>query len=164
MKNYDAPWSRSLVVISALTSLLCVGISLGLVWNNRGAFPWPGVLPLGVLGAAALFTVRGYTLLPGAVLVHRLCWSTRLPLSGLELARFEPDAMCGSIRTFGNGGLFSFTGYFRNTTLGSYRAYVTDLRRTVVLRFSGRVVVLSPAGPEDFVAQLGRPEMGAPDR
>lgn len=156
MKNYDARWSRSLIVISSLVSLLCVGLSWGLGWRNRGAFPWPAALPVGILAGAALFTIRGYAIVPGAILIHRLFGSTRLPITELESARYEPDAMRGSIRTFGNGGLFSYTGYFRNDGLGSYRAYVTDLQRTVVLRFPGRVVVLSPAAPEDFVGELSR--------
>ena len=56
-----------------------------------------------------------------------------------------------SIRTFGNGGLYSFTGWFRNTALGAYRAFVTDPHRTVVLHFPTRTVVVSPSAPEDFV-------------
>jgi hypothetical protein len=52
---------------------------------------------------------------------------------------------------FGNGGLFSFTGLFRNRSLGTYRAFLTDLHRTVVLHFSKRTVVLSPSAPDDFV-------------
>ena len=45
------------------------------------------------------------------------------------------------IRTFGNGGGFSFTGFYYNQRLRSYRAFVTDLRRTVVLRYAARTVV-----------------------
>ena len=66
-----------------------------------------------------------------------------------------------SIREFANGGLFSYTGGFHNSVLGSYRAFVTDHARTVVLRFpdraaGDRVVVLSPDDPEAFVARLGQ--------
>ena len=43
---------------------------------------------------------------------------------------------------------------FYNKRLGSYRAYVTDPRRCVVLRYPNRRVVLSPASPEDFVSDL----------
>jgi hypothetical protein len=59
-----------------------------------------------------------------------------------------------SLRTFGNGGAFSFTGFYYNKRLRSYRAYVTDPRRSVVLRYTNRRVVLSPAAPEDFVQDL----------
>jgi len=55
--------------------------------------------------------------------------------------------MRGSIRTSGNGGAFSFTGFYHNKRLRSYRAYVTAPRRTVVLRYADRRVVLSPGAP-----------------
>jgi hypothetical protein len=62
--------------------------------------------------------------------------------------------MRGSIRTSGNGGAFSFTGFYHNKRLRSYRAYVTAPRRTVVLRYADRRMVLSPGAPEDFVSDL----------
>ncbi len=66
----------------------------------------------------------------------------------------EPDALRGSLRIFGNGGGFSFSGFYYSKRLGSFRAFVTDRRRTVVLRYANRRVVLSPATPEDFVQDL----------
>ncbi len=52
--------------------------------------------------------------------------------------------MKGSIRTFGNGGLFCFSGRFRNRKLGSYRAFATDPKLAVVLRFPDKIVVVTP--------------------
>ena len=154
MKNHKAPWSTSLIIISSLATALCAGIAIGFILSGRGALPRVALLPLAIIAGGALFTIRGYTVTPDAILVHRLFWTTRLPLTGLQSAQFEPDAMRGSIRTFGNGGLFSFTGFFRNTALGTYRAFVTDLHRTVVLRFPSRTVVVSPSAPEDFIRDI----------
>lgn len=154
MKSYKAPWSASLIIISSLTTILCVGIALGMIWSSRGILPWVALLPLAIVCGGALFTIRGYSVILDAILVHRLFWTTRLPLAGLQSAQFEPDAMRWSLRTFGNGGLFSFTGFFRNKSLGAYRAFVTDPHRTVVLRYSARTVVVSPAAPEEFVHDL----------
>ncbi len=155
MKIYRAPWSTSLIVISSLVSVLCLGISAGMIWSGGGFVQWGALPPLAIVCGAALFTIRGYAVSPGAILIQRLLWTTRLPLAGLQSARFEPDAMRRSIRTFGNGGLFSFSGAFRNKALGGYRAFVTDPHRTVVLRFPGRTVVVSPDSPEDFVQEIG---------
>ncbi len=55
------------------------------------------------------------------------------------------------------GGLFSFTGSFRNKALGAYRAFVTDPHRTVVLRFPKRTVIVSPDSPEAFLHEIGAP-------
>jgi hypothetical protein len=61
-----------------------------------------------------------------------------------------------SVRLWGNGGFFSFTGFYFNRLLGRYRAWVTDPRRVVVLRFPARTVVISPAEPEEFILDLQR--------
>jgi hypothetical protein len=138
------------MIISTLATILCVGIAIGMIGSSRGILPWVALLPLALICGGALFTIRGYTITPEALLVHRLFWTTRLPLAGLQSAQFMPNAMRWSLRTFGNGGLFSFTGFFRNKTLGAYRAFVTDPHRTVVLRFSTRTIVISPSAPEEF--------------
>ncbi|MCA9572726.1 MAG: hypothetical protein KC656_33030, partial [Myxococcales bacterium] len=72
----------------------------------------------------------------------------------LVSAEHDPTAIRASIRTFGNGGLFSVSGWFANRALGAYRAYLTNTADTVVLRFRDGVVVVSPDAPRDFVAAL----------
>lgn len=142
------------MLVSALATVLCVGIAVWQAWRGHGALPWVATLPILLLLGGALFTIRGYSLGPDALLIHRLVWTTRVPLRGLQSATFEPDAMRGSLRTFGNGGLFSVSGLFWSRRLGSYRALVTDLRRTVVLRWARQVLVVSPHAPEEFVRDL----------
>ena len=115
---------------------------------------WLALLPLAIILICAVFTVRGYSITNNALLIDRLFWTTRIPLTEFQSAKFDPDATRGSIRTFGNGGFFSFTGYFRSKELGSYRAFMTDRRRAVVLRFLDRVVVVSPDRPQDFVETI----------
>ena len=163
MKHYEAPWSKSLIVISVLTSMICLGVSSGAWWaavakHQPGPVRWVALLPLVILFCTALFTIRGYAITSEAILVDRLLWSTALPRLGLESAQVEPDAMRGSIRTFGNGGAFSFTGFYYNKRLGSYRAFVTDPRRAVVLRYANRRLVVSPDAPEAFVSDLAVPD------
>lgn len=101
-----------------LATILYAGIAIGFILSDRDALQWVALFPLVIIAGGALFTIRGYTLTPDTILVHRLFWTTRLPLTGLQSVQFEPDAMRGSIRTFGNGGLFSFTGFFRNKDIG----------------------------------------------
>jgi Bacterial PH domain len=161
MTHFTAPWSKSLVVASTFATLVCLGASYALLWtmpmdtSHRLRF-WLGLLPLVVILTCALFTVRGYLITNDALSIDRLLWKTRVPLSGLQTVKFDPDATRRSIRTFGNGGFFSFTGYFRNKELGSYRAFMTDRRRAVVLRFPHSVIVISPERPEDFVNAISR--------
>jgi hypothetical protein len=164
MKHYEARWSTSLIVMSVLATVVCAGVGVA-AWLSMtaqhvpGAISWVSVLPVLILLGAVPFTIRGYGIGSDCILVHRLWWSTVLPRAGMVSAVVERDAMRGSLRTFGNGGAFSITGFYYNRRLGSYRAFVTDPHRTVVLRYASRRVVLSPDKPEEFVEDLalGRP-------
>ncbi|MEK7950695.1 PH domain-containing protein [Luteolibacter soli] len=158
MKEFAAPWGLTLrwssfglvafaILISAATALLPRGIPASGAWLAAGSIPL-------ILLCCLPFVVRSYTIAGDELLIRRLLWTTRLPLAGLKSAEALPRAMSGSLRTCGNGGGFSFTGWYWSKALGSYRAFVTDLNRTVVLRFEKRTVVVSPAEPEDFVRQL----------
>jgi len=60
--------------------------------------------------------------------------------------------MKGSIRVFGNGGFFAFTGFYWSRTIGRYRAYVMDPKQSVVLRLERRQFSVSPDHPENFIA------------
>ncbi len=167
MKHYEAPWSTSLIVMSVLTTVVCLGATASVWWDLAtkhltSVVGGVAFIPLAILFGTVLFTIRGYSLPSDSILVHRLLWQTVLPRAGLESAQVDPEAMRGSLRTFGNGGAFSFTGFYYNKRLGSYRAYVTDPRRCVVLRYAHRRVVLSPANPQDFVSDLALPARGFP--
>jgi hypothetical protein len=153
MKHYNAHWDTPLIVVSSLTTFVCLGLAF-IAFKHGGILPWVGGLLLALVAACALFAIRGYTITAEDILVHRLLWTTRLPLAGLQSAQFEPDAMRRSIRTFGNGGFFSFSGFYRNKSLGTYRAFVTDRHQTVVLRYGGRTVVVSPASPVEFANEF----------
>lgn len=156
MKRYSAPWSKLLFAISCFLTLLCFGIGVAETLRGSGLRMWISWLPAALTFGCALFTIRGYTITPQSILVHRLLWSTQLPRAGLDSAQSLPHAMRSSIRTFGNGGFFSFSGWYWNKLLGRYRAYVTDPARTVVLHYSSsRTVLLSPAAPDSFVKALG---------
>jgi hypothetical protein len=152
MTHFRAPWSKSLIAASTFATLVCLGVSYALWTLSLKGGPaeslrfWLALLPLAVILICALFTVRGYSISNRELGIHRLLWTTRVSFDGLQAVFFDTNATDRSIRTFGNGGFFSFTGYFRNKELGSYRAFMTDRRRAVVLRFSTSVIVISPAG------------------
>jgi hypothetical protein len=120
----------------------------------RAAFIGPGIGLL-VLGITALFCVRGYAIRHRELWIERSFWRTRLPLRDLQRAYADAEAMKGTTRSAGNGGFMAYTGWFRNKKLGSYRAFVTDPARCVVLEFAKRKVVVSPNDPVAFVRALG---------
>jgi hypothetical protein len=154
MKYYPAPWSKTLITMTSLVCGVLIFATLSLMVRSNEVFTLLNLLPLAIIIGCSLLTVRGYTITVDAILVHRLFWKTRLPTNDLRTARYEPSAMSGGIRTFGIGGLFSFTGHFQNDNLGSYFAYVTDPSKAVVLTYPTRTIVISPGKPEEFVKEI----------
>ena len=154
MKMYRAPWGKSLIIVSAVLTIMGVGLTF-VIAKEGGAYAWMfGCLPMLVIAGCLPFAVRGYGLTEDAIWIRRLFWTTRLDRAGLISAEYLPKAMNKSLRTCGNGGAFSFSGWYWSKSLGHYRAFVTDLNRTVVLRFAKRTAIVSPDAPEDFVKDL----------
>jgi len=156
--RFAAPWGSPLKAMTAVSALILSGIALiGIFSGPAGSTIWVlamVVLPLFMLGVSAFFAIRGYALTSEALIVERPGWSSKIELSGLVSAEADPAAMDKSLRTFGNGGMFCIAGVFHNTKLGSYRAFATDPKRAVVLRFPKRTVVVTPDAPEAFVARV----------
>jgi hypothetical protein len=148
-----AYWNRLLWLITAgcgVAVLVAVVASAA-----RGpAFRWVGLAMVLVLGICGLFAVRGYEVSREAVVVRRLLWRWRLPLEALQSVEADPRAMAGSLRLWGVGGCFSWSGLYWNRRLGRYWAAVTDPAKAVVLRWDRKVVVLSPDEPERLLAAV----------
>jgi len=156
-----APWPKSLKLISTLGTILILALGI----SAYLAIPIPSgfthlfglgialVLP-SILGLSLLFMVTGYAVEGSDLYVKRLFFSTRIALGGLSRVSFEPGICKGSIRLWGNGGLYSFTGLYRSKGLGNYRLFGTDLSRSVVLFRPRHVVVITPAAPHAFIEHM----------
>lgn len=153
--HFRAPWSRAVKIITAVVIALTLALNampflgrpaLGLVAADTMAW--------GVLLFCLFFSVNGFSVRNGQLLVHRLGWATKFDLAKLSGFEVNPHAMMGSIRLFGNGGIFCFIGHYRNAVIGRYRAYVTDQANAVVLEFGERKIVVSPDDPQAFVETL----------
>ena len=155
---FRAPWSVSLRRVTLLSCAVLLGLAVTVCVTAPAKDLIPKVITAAtavlLIGATALFTIRGYRLEGRYLLVDRLLWSTRIPLDDLHAAEVAPDAMRRSIRLWGNGGLFAFAGWFRNRWLGTYRAFATDPARSVVLRFPNRRIVVTPDDPQRFAEVL----------
>lgn len=158
-----ARWPGSLKLVTALGTalLLAVGFAAYRDIPTPSGFTHQfglGVacVPIAILLGCLCFIVRGYAVEGSDLHVERLFSSTRLPLTGLSKVWLEPQVCKGSIRVFGNGGLFSFTGLFYSKKLGCYRLFATDFSHAVVLVLPRRVVVVTPADPQAFIEHLRR--------
>lgn len=153
--EFRAPWSKTLRTATIVSLIVLAAVFAGGIVAAVRAPSAVALIPIGlpilVIGVTLPFAVRGYALTAEEILVKRAGWTTHLPLAGLQSVTGDNEAMRGSIRLLGNGGLFSFTGSFWNRRLGRYRALATDPDRAVVLRYAGRKVVITPHDPQQFI-------------
>ncbi|MCX5732154.1 MAG: PH domain-containing protein [Deltaproteobacteria bacterium] len=115
---------------------------------------------------------RGLEIEGGELRILRNAWrASAVPLSGIqEVAILPPGSLRGAIRTFGNGGLFGYYGWYYRR--GAFRLYATRRDRLVEIVAAGKRIVVSPDEPGRFVegllsraprARLRQPgEAGAP--
>jgi hypothetical protein len=159
--RFSAPWSVSLKVLTVFTCILplaTTAVGVALLPENAPALARAVlvIIPPALLIASLPFAILGYVLRDGELVIERLGWCNRINLKSVVSATVDPDAMRGSIRIFGSGGLFGFFGWFRNGRLGVYHAYCTDLKRNVVLKLADRTIVISPDDPNRFTQELTR--------
>lgn len=157
-RYFNAPWGTLLKVISLLGSVLLIGIFASMILSGRASTLITIILysaiPLMILFISLLFTVRGYSLSGNSIRIRRLLWYTDIDISILKSVEYDPHAMTGSLRTFGNGGFFSFSGRYKSGKLGAFKAYVTDFKNCVILKTADLTLVVSPENPELFVEIL----------
>jgi len=142
-------------------SLICLGAPFFLVAAPDGTLASELMFycmkaPLLLWLGSLLFTIRGYSITEDSILIHRLIWATRMPLEQLNEVNLDNAAFLNSIRCFGNGGIFGISGLYYSRREGTFRAFVTNTTRTVLLKFSSRTILLSPDDPKLFVRTLLR--------
>lgn len=156
-----APWTAALKFTSAVGTLILAAVG----YVAYRSIPAPAgftrafglgialVLPAIVI-VSLLFMVTGYAVDGNSLYVQRPFWSSPVSLEGLSKIRQMPTACKGSLRIFGNAGLYSFTGLYQSRALGRYRLFATDFSRSVVLDSTRGVVVVTPAEPQLFIEHL----------
>ncbi|MFN0069020.1 MAG: PH domain-containing protein [Limisphaerales bacterium] len=162
-RDFTAPWGRSVKILTpvavGIIALLAAGqiLAAQLVPTvPKWVFALGLVVPVAALVVTALCAVRGYRVdaVQDALVILRPGRETALPLAGLEGAEVRPDAFRGVYMKAGSAGFFGYLGWFRSRALGSFRAWVTDPALSVLLRFPGRQIVVSPDDPAAFIAAL----------
>jgi len=156
-----APWPRRLKMISALGTVLLavVGIAAYRAIPPASGFTHAFGLAIAlvfpaILVGSLMFMVRGYSLDGSALVVERPFFSTTIPLGGVRRVFADPAVCKGSVRLFGNAGLFSFTGLYQSKALGRYRLFATDFSRSVVMVLLTGVVVITPHSPAAFIEHV----------
>jgi len=100
------------------------------------------------------YRVTGYQVRADRITISRMASDVDIPIRDIESIEFDPDGMKRSLKVFGNGGVFGFYGKFWNRKYGKYRAFVTDLKKVVVIRTGENIFMLSPEEPEKFIEKI----------
>ena len=110
------------------------------------------ILPL-ILLVTWIFSVTGYALQNKTLQVKRPLWVTTIVLPGEATAREEPNIREGLLKTFGNGGLFGYTGGFRNRKLGNFKTYATSWSHAVSITSEADsfCIVVTPENAAEFI-------------
>ena len=157
-----APWDTSVRRCTAFCAVVCSAAAIAIVTAGVmvgtaaaiGVMAVAALVPVGILVLVTRRRICGYRVTESTIQVLRPAGAKTFPLADVRSVTVIPDAMQASTRVFGNGGFFSVWGTFQSEKLGYYEAYVTDHRRTVVLTFPGRTLVLSPEDPGQFARVL----------
>jgi hypothetical protein len=150
-----APWPGWLKAISLVSSLILIGVAYGVAkLMPRAVGVASAWLTLAVLLGSALSVVRSYEVDRNRLSIQRLLWSTVVDIRGLTRVWHDPNGLRGSIRVFGNGGLFSLTGIYWSRALGRYRMFATDPKKFVGMVLPSRKIVVTPADPDAFVQEI----------
>ena len=76
-----------------------------------------------------LYAPQHYRLSGDVLIIHRIIKNKEIKLNGLKAIHYFPNIEKGlTLRTFGNGGLFGYFGYFTNKATGSFRMYSTKVK------------------------------------
>lgn len=156
--TFPAPFDQTTKIVSVVVSAVLAAAA----WMLGS--PWAAGFLLLILLCYA-FSPRDYTVAASELVIRRrFAREVRLPRNSIHAARKATAAdLAGTLRLWGNGGLFGYYGLFRTTTLGTTRWYVSDRNRLVVLFSDSRPVLISPDDPERFLAALGAPEISTQD-
>ena len=119
---------------------------------------WEGVLVILILvGAlfAPFLTYPQYIIVTDeGIGIHTLARTRLIPYSNIETIE-RLDKSCiqgGTIRLFGIGGMLGNIGWFRNSQLGTFRAYITDSNKVFLIRLKeGKPIAISVSEPDDFM-------------
>jgi hypothetical protein len=157
MREYQASLGNLSKIITALVIIFMIGFIVMLSYKNtvepRKEFAFAtafGLFMLMIPVIAFFYRPKAYVITDDALLIKRIAGNYRIPLSVIKsvIAASRED-MRITIRTFGNGGLFGFTGHYRNSRFGRMRWFVSQRQNYLVIETSeGTKFVISPDEPE----------------
>ena len=148
MIQQAAPTSTAIKVITGLIGCLALFfIFLGL---SQPVMQLAALLMVILMFACYLYAPVGYEIKDQTLIIHLRI--KKKVLGQVRSCSVPEGNFPKSIRTWGNGGLFSASGFFWNRSWGKFRADVTNLKNPYLLLVETEKikVLISPVRPRQF--------------
>ncbi|MGO9261794.1 MAG: PH domain-containing protein [Bryobacteraceae bacterium] len=143
--SYDA-------TTKVLTAAVCAILAAVVIVTGSMIAAGIGAL---IVALSYAWSPRGYTISERSIFVKRFIGNARIPLDGIREARAATaEDFRGSIRLFGDGGLFGYYGVFRTSKLGKSNWYLTNRSHAVVVITGAKTALFSPDDTDGFLAAM----------
>ncbi len=153
--QFNASLDRTATAITIGVTILLVGVNVFvsvLTVTQAEAPAWIVVFPLLVTVATVagcyLYRPLGYVVERDRLVIKRPIGDVVIQKQEIRNAFMVDKAGLGWVfRTFGNGGVFGWTGRFSSSKLGSMTWYATRRSHYLVIETSSRKILLTPDDP-----------------
>ncbi len=156
--EFAAPKSAWVKAITAIifAVLPVLAVFVFLTETDRFAFIIPAVIFLLVLALSYYFNIVRYEITETHVLIRRPFDRVKIAKSSItDVIPINKKDIRRSIRTFGIGGVFSYSGQFWNSKFGNMTWYLSGMDGVVLLTDKSKnKTLLSPENCEKFIAAL----------
>ena len=147
-------------IITVFILLLMLFILYQILQRGEGSGTiWSGIVDSLLFFVAVFcyfYSTNGYSIYKDKLIVERPIGKKVIPLNNLRgIHDYKKIEKGFTIRTFGNGGLFGYFGYFNNDKIGRFKLYSTKRKDFYILDFGKEKIGISPDDPEFIEAIKG---------
>lgn len=93
-----------------------------------------------------------------ALTIHRIYGPASFPYTTIySISMLSNKDMSGAVRTFGNGGLFGYTGKYYNSRFGKMTWYCTKRKNyLLIILTNNKKIVITPDNPAELLMELSK--------
>ena len=148
-----SPWTKGIAILSIIGIVLVTAFMCYIICTDeKMSFLWIAValIALAFLWAIAVAPKGVSVDEEGNITIHLLACKIHIAKEDVvKIVPFPSDR--GTIRLIGSGGLFGYMGLFKNTEIGKFTCYATDLEKSfVIYRKNKRPIVVTVADSSIF--------------
>ncbi|MBT3983893.1 MAG: hypothetical protein HOE90_21230 [Bacteriovoracaceae bacterium] len=155
---FKARWGNALKAISIFCTLVLLSVPI-IVYVAQSAQINATTTAVSLLSISALigcipFSVRGYRVETNELVILRTFHRDFIPIGEITSIEKIERLPKFTLRVFGNGGLFSFSGNYWSKGIGHFKAYVTNFDNLVMVTAAQKKMLISPDQPDELIAQV----------